>query len=240
MRLIANYRTNLRGLFFGLISLAFLWAILFSLQQQIDLKRGLAHRLEGYYPLPPGYIIRATALEYKVAVSDILWIQGIHLIGMADTGKKEIGESIRIYELFDRSTDLDDRFLEAYKVGGIVLSILFDRSDLSNALLKKGFQKFPTDWQLPFYIGFNYMYHLKDSLKAAQYIEHASKIEGRPASLPFLAATLYANGNDPQTAILFLKGVYLTTKDEKMREKIAERIAEIEKNLNLGKESGNN
>jgi hypothetical protein len=48
-----------------------------------------------------------------------------------------------------------------------------------------------------------------------------------------LTARLYAKGKDPQTAILFLKGVYLSTKDEKMREKITERIAEMEKEIAL-------
>ncbi len=195
--------------------------------------------------MPSGPLLTTAVIEYQEVTADFIWLKAVQFIGKRGDSEDPSGHNYDwFYKIIDLVTDLDPQFSYVYEAGGAVLSVLSDNVSSSNALLEKGIRYNPAYWQIPFYLGFNYMYHLKDNLKAAQYVEHASKIEGRPAYLPFLAATLYAKGNDPQTAILFLKGVYLSTKDEKMREKIAERIAEIEtkikKRVDLGKENGNN
>jgi len=204
----------------------------------------LQHKIDGYAPpkdVPyyslslSGHFQRLISLEYKEVVADALWIQAIQLMDQKLPDAKETDLDDRLYNLLDRATDLDSRDLLVYQMGGVALSVLLHRGDLSNALLKKGFKEIPNHWELPFYIGFNYMYHLQDNLKAAQYMGKASKIEGHPPYLPLLTSRLYSQGDDPQTAILFLKGVYLSTKDEKMREKIGERILDIEKALNSQK-----
>ena len=188
----------------------------------------------GWAPfLPSGLFMRTVALEYKEVIADILWIQGIQLIARKTDTNTDAVEASELYALLDLATDLDSRFFYPCKAGGIALSILFSRSDLSNALLLKGLKNIPTDWQFPFYIGFNYLYHEHNQGKAVFYMETASRFSDAPTYLPFLVARLHRQGGDPKTAILFLKGVYLTTKDEKMREKIAQRISEIEKGLDL-------
>ena len=137
----------------------------------------------------------------------------------------------QIYNIVDRVTDLDPEFAHAYRAGGITLSVLSDNIDQSNALLEKGIRNNVRDWNIPFLLSFNHFYHLNDYLKAAYYIDKASQMEGSPSYFPFLAASFYKKGGDPQTAILFLKGLYLETQDETMKEKIADRIAEIEKEI---------
>jgi len=198
-------------------------------------------RESAYRPsLVSGSLLRFIALEYKEVMADTTWLQAVQFLGNRDKALRKKQDDQVLYDLINRVTDLDARFEYAYIFGAISLSVLSDEINLSNALLQKGIKNNIRNWNIPFLLAFNHFYHLQDYSKAAYYINLASRIEGSPPYFPFLAARFYAKGGDPQTAILFLKGVYLSTKDEKMREKIAERIAEIEKNLDLGKERGNN
>ena len=186
--------------------------------------------------MPSGPFLKVAVMEYKEVTADFIWLRAVQFMGSRGGSKDPGGYSHDwFYKIIDLVTDLDPQFSYAYQAGGVTLSVLSDNVYSSNALLDKGMRHNPTSWEIPFYLGFNYMYHLQDNLKAAQYMEKASKIEGRPDYLPLLTARLYTKGKDPQTAILFLKGIYLSTKDEKTREKIGERISEIEKGLDLEK-----
>ena len=224
-----------RNLFLFPMLLVFLCGTLFLFQQQIDAKRSAVYRTKGFHSLPSGFFLRVASLEYKEVMADIFWIQAIQLIGKKGSAKKP-GVSDRIYDLLDRATDLHRKFLLAYQTGGIALSVLLDRPDLSNNLSKKGFKHIPDDWHLPFYIGFNYMYFDHNSIKAAFYMEKAARLSGSPPYLHLLVARLYSQGDDPQTAIFFLKSVYLTTKDEAMKEEIVEKILDLEKEISSRKE----
>lgn len=206
-----------------------LWGTVFFLQQKIDYQRGEFHTVKSFHYLPSGKYLRVVALEFKEATADILWLEAIQFIGDRDLSGQQFDW---FYELLERVTDLDSKFVYAYHTGGIVLSVLSDNVRLSNAILEKGFKNNPDDWQIPFYLGFNYLYHIKDNLKAAHYMEEASKREGSPPYLPLLAARLYKKGGEKQTALVFLEGMYRMSKDEKIRERIAQRIEEMKQEEN--------
>ena len=210
------------------LSLLFLWGVLILLQQKIDLKRGAFQRIERFDYLPSGPYLRMAALEFKEAAADLLWLQAIQFVGNKDPSGRDYNW---FYNVIDRVTDLDPKFAYSYQLGGIVLSVLSDHVDLSNALLEKGLKHNPNDWQIPFHLGFNYLYHIQDPLKAAQYMEIASKLEGSPPYLPLLTARLYKEGGEKQTALIFLEGMYRASKDEKIRERIAQRIDDILKGI---------
>jgi len=210
--------------------------IISLLQRGIDFKKDAFHTVKQFDYMPSAPFLKVAAMEYKEVTADFIWLQAVQLIAKSRVGEYTGAHNLDwFYKTMDLVTDLDPLFSSAYQVGGVVLSVLSDDVDSSNILLNKGMRYNPTDWHLPFYLGFNYMYHLQDNLKAAQYMEKASQIEGHPVYLPLLTARLYTNGKDPQTALLFLKGVYLTTQDEKMREKLGERISELEKELDSKK-----
>jgi tetratricopeptide (TPR) repeat protein len=210
----------------ALIFVAFfcLLSALFFLQRRIDAQRGEFHEIEAFDFLPAGKYLRLAALEYKEVAADVLWLQAIQYVG----GRDPSGQGYEwFYGVLDRVTDLDTRFAYAYYFGGIVLSVLSDHVDLSNAILEKGLKNTPDNWQIPFHLGFNYLFHLHDPLKAAQYMEKASKLEGHPAYLPLLTARLYKKGQDTETALAFLEEMYNHTDDEKIREKLIQRMKEI-------------
>jgi hypothetical protein len=217
----------------SLILLCFGWAIVL-LQQRIDAQRGTFQKIEEFSYLPSGPYLRVAALEYREVAADILWLQAIQFVG----GKDPSGLGYEwFYGVLDRVTDLDPRFTYVYQFGGIVLSVLSDHVELSNAILEKGLQNSPDSWQIPFHLGFNYIYHLHDPLKAARYMEKASNIEGHPSYLPLLTARLYSAGEDPKTALAFLEGMYRTTRDEKVKEALVKRMEKLR--LEIGMAASN-
>lgn len=207
-----------------LILLFSLWGGVVLLQQRIDSRRGRFQKIESFNYLPSGEYLRISTLEFKEATADLLWLRAIQFASGKDPSGRDYDW---FYGVIDRVTDLDPKFSYAYQIGGVVLSVLSDHVDQSNKLMEKGLKNDLTDWQIPFHLGFNYLYHLKDNLKAAQYMEMAAKTPGSPAYLPLLAARLYTKGGERQTALLFLEGMYRSTRDERVKERIAERIEEI-------------
>jgi hypothetical protein len=163
-------------------------------------------------------------MGYDQLAADIVWLRAIQVIG-EDTNTPEQYEWI--YHALDVVTTLDPKFSYAYEVGGIILSVLGKQPGLSNLLLNKGAQENPEIWKFPFYIGFNDFFYLKDYSSAAFYMARASKLPGRPAYLPKLAARLYVQAGKPGTALVFLDGMIRETKDEKIRKALRERVREI-------------
>jgi tetratricopeptide (TPR) repeat protein len=97
-----------------------------------------------------------------------------------------------LHRPLDVITTLDPLFEEAYRYGGILLSIQTQQVDKSVNLLEKGIKKFPDDWRLYFILGFNYTYYKNDDVKAVRYFEKANSLPGHPTYLPRLIGNLYA------------------------------------------------
>ncbi len=124
-------------------------------------------------------------------------------------------------------TTLDPQYDYVYYVGGVVLTNLANRVDFSNRLLEKGFKENPTVWNIPFLLGYNYYFILGDAAKAVEYISAAARLPGGPAYLPGLATRMYAEANNPETALEFLETLWQQTQDVETREILEKRAKEI-------------
>jgi len=163
-------------------------------------------------------------LGFDTLVVDLFWLQAIQYVG----GKESEAEGYAsLYPLLDIVTDIDNKFLEAYEFGGIILSFYAKKLDEGNTILEKGIKFNPEYWRLPFWVGFNYFYYMGDFIKAAEYIKRASLLPGHPVYLPGLASRLYIEANNPDGAIEFLQSAYENTSDKRAREQIANRIKEV-------------
>ncbi|MHB8482274.1 MAG: tetratricopeptide repeat protein, partial [Nitrospiria bacterium] len=119
------------------------------------------------------------------------------------------------------------KFQYSYQITGIALAALGKQYDLSNKILLKGIKNMPEDWQIPFYLGFNYYFYLNDYQHAAVYMSRAASLPGHSAYLPGLAARLYVEAKDPNLALDFLKNIYQDAKDENVKQQIETRIREV-------------
>lgn len=197
---------------------------IYTIQINIDIHKGIEQRVEEFIRLPNGEYLKPLTLGYEQLVSDIIWLSAIQVIG--DKVVTSMGYDW-VYHALDVVTTLDPKFSYAYQLGGITLSTLGKRPDLSNKLLEKGVKENPDVWQIPFYIGFNNFFYLANFEAAAEYMEKASKLPGHPAYLPQLAARLYVQAGNPNVALEFLSRMYKETEDEKVKLALEQRIKEV-------------
>jgi len=121
---------------------------LIVLQQTLDqrLDRDVT-RIEELAQLPRGEYLKPMLLGYQHVGADLLWLQLLQVLGKKKTTADEYEW---IYHALDVITTLDPQYDYAYYVGGVVLTNLANRTDLSNRLLEKGFAANPAIWNLPF------------------------------------------------------------------------------------------
>ncbi len=211
-----------------LIMFGIILPLLYSLQKQIDLSPERRGRIEDMKYLPSGRFLKGAALAYDEILGDLLWIKTVIYFGEHYLSNKQYEW---LSHMLDVSTDLNPYFEYPYEAGGVMLAMETKEIDRSIALFKKGMKNVPqTDkryWYLPFFLGFDYMYFKKDFAAAARYMEQAARLPGHPEYLPMLVTRLYANANDPEVAIAFLKEIYENTENEDMKRDIDKRIKEI-------------
>ncbi len=193
---------------------------------QIHIKKykGSEQQIEEFMLLPKGEYLKPAVIGHEQLVGDIIWLRTIQVIGEKVVTPQGYDW---VYHALDIVTTLDPKFAYAYQLGGVTLSALGNRPDLSNMLLEKGVRENPEVWQIPFYIGFNNFFYLNDYEAAAEYMDKASKLPGHPAYLPKLAARLYVQAGNPDVALEFLARMHKDTDDEKVKLALEQRIKEV-------------
>ncbi len=202
-----------------------------SLVSIVQLQRSLDHRtdrtiaqIEELAQLPRGEYLKPALLGYHNLGADILWLRLLQVLGKK---KNTADEYEWIFHAMDVITTLDPQYDYVYYVGGVVLTNIANRVDLSNRLLEKGFKENPTVWNIPFLLGYNHYFIQGDAVKAAEYIAAAARLPGGPAYLPGLASRMYAEANNPETALQFLEALWRQTQDDGMREVLEKRVKEV-------------
>ncbi len=195
------------------------------LQQSLDTRTDQSTKqIEELAQLPQGEHLKIALLGYHHLGADGVWLRLLQVLGKK---RNTADEYEWIYHALDIITTLDPQYDYVYYVGGVVLTNLANRVDLSNRLLEKGFNANPTVWNIPFLLGYNHYFILGDAAKAAEYIAAAARLPGGPAYLPGLATRMYAEANNPDTALQFIEALWQQTHDEGMREVLAKRAKEI-------------
>ena len=209
----------------------FVAGCILALVSIVQLQRSLEHRtdrtvaqIEELAQLPHGEYLKPTLLGYHNLGADVVWLRLVQVFGKR---RNTADEYAWMYHALDVITTLDPQYDYAYYVGGVMLTNVANRVDLSNRLLEKGFKENPTIWNIPFLLGYNHYFILGDATKAAEYIAAAARLPGGPAYLPGLATRLYAEANNPETALEFLEALWRQTQDIETREILEKRAKEI-------------
>ena len=200
-------------------------ALVVVLQQNLDrrIDRGVT-QIEELAQLPRGEYLKPAMLGYHHLGADVLWLRLLQVLGKKNSTADEYAW---IYHALDIVTTLDPQYAYAYYVGGVALTNLAERVDLSNRLLEKGHRENPNEWNLPFLLGYNHYFVLGDPAKGAEYIDRAARIPGGPAFLPGLSTRMYAEAGNPDVALAFLDALWKETSDPHMRAELANRAKEV-------------
>lgn len=208
-----------------LVVMAFLIGLMTYLQQDLDRRSDrVAGKIEELAQLPRGEFLRPALLGYHHLGADILWLRMLQVLGKK---KNSVDEHVWLYHAMDVITTLDPLYAYVYYVGGVVLTDMAGRADLSNQLLEKGHAANPSEWNLPFLLGYNHYFVLGDSAKGAEYISRAAKVPGGPGFLSGLATRMYAESGNPDVALQFLEAMWRENPDVAVREKLEMRVKEV-------------
>lgn len=190
--------------------------------------------IENMLYLPSGKFLKGAALGFDEMLADLLWIKAIGYFGSHAVTDQDYSW---LSHILDIVTTLDPFFQYPYEFGGVILATEIGEVDKSNQLLEKGMKNVLETheryWYFPFFIAFNYMYYKNDYKTAAHYLETTSKFPQSPDYLPLLVSRLYADADEPEVAITFLKEMIEGTDNPELNEKLKLRLNEVINNCNI-------
>ena len=206
-------------------SLFALLALLVSIQRSLDAQSDRYQvTIEELAQLPEGEYLKPALLGYHTLGADIVWLKTLQVLGKKRNSEHEYEW---MYHAIDVITTLDPLYVYPYYVGGVVLTNLGHRVDLSNQILEKGHKENLAEWNLPFLLGYNHYFILGDAEKGAEYIGLAARTSGAPEFLPGLATRMYAEAGNPDVALQFLDALWKENPDLVMRENLEIRAKEV-------------
>ena len=181
------------------------------------------------YTLPSRFTGPA-AMEFKGIVSDFLFLKVITFLGEKIGKSEKFGEQHFNYleESVNTITDLDPYFWDAYLFADMLFTWDLGEYEAANKLLLKARQYRTDDYRVPYYLGFNYFFFLKDNINGAKYLMEASKLPGSPFYLASLASRLSAYALEHRTGIIFLKEMIKDTENERIKNDFMLRIKTLE------------
>jgi tetratricopeptide (TPR) repeat protein len=193
-------------------------------QRSVDRREPRADVPDDLLYIPSGAFLKQAALGYDQAWADLLWLR---TIGYYADEVSAAGRFRYLYHMLDVITTLDPRWLYPHVFGGVTLSLDLNRPDLANKLLEKALVTHGDNWRVPFLIGFNAYFGMKDAVTAADYIEKAALLPGSPPYLKGFASRLHVLGGGRDRALQFLKEVMRQTEDPALRGQLEQRYEDI-------------
>ena len=218
-----NSSNRSKGLIPPLIFVLILSA-LFVLQTKIDGERRTWIEEEELLYIPSGKVLKIVSLGFDEVMADILYIR---MLDYFATHAKSDRTYTWLYHMADLVTTLDPKFRFPYIFAGLILNLEANQHENARKIIIKGMNEFPDYWYFPFLLGLNYFFHDADFKDAADSIERASKLPGSPKYLKKFAVKLRREGATRETAIDFLKHLYVSFNNKELRKILAAKIREI-------------
>lgn len=147
--------------------------------------------------------LKKISLGFNELLADIYWFRALQYFGTDEINTKDKDTEL-MYGYLDVITDLDPKFVNAYRFGGTFLAepIPQGLGDFENGvkILEKGRENNPENFRIPLDEAFLYYLHTDDYKKAAELFEESSNKPGlsefRKSSIKGMAATAgFRSGN---------------------------------------------
>lgn len=171
-------------------------------------------------------------LSFDALAADVYWIRAIQHYGGTRLSKTADKAYPLLRPLLELATSLDPRFTVAYRFGAIFLAESPPegpgRPDWSLALLQKGIDADPGQWQLAMDTGFVYYWWLRDYRNAAAWFERAAEMPGGSWWLRSLAAATLAEGGDRQSSRSMWQRIHETADHEWLRNNARLRLLQFD------------
>lgn len=179
----------------------------------------------------PEPFLKIFAGEFKGIMADFLVINLSSYYGGIILEKKEAVE--KEFEYMSRvlkvASVLDPYFFDTYYFAQSILAWDGRMPERAIEILKVGSEKRKNDWLIPYWIGFNYYYFLKDRKNASSFFREASLRPGASDLVASMSIIADYEGGETEMAILFLEDMIKRTDDEHKRNKFLIRLDALKK-----------
>jgi tetratricopeptide (TPR) repeat protein len=170
------------------------------------------NRLHQIKPVFPPLLSRLASGEFKGVIASFMTLEASSAIGsylsQPNFKMKDIPEQAWdiMFELFETSQILDPYFSDNYRLVQPFFTWHANRPKQAISYLKKGLNHRYWDWELAFFIGFDYFYFLDDSLEASRYFQEAYTRPGGQGNftLATFSAKLMQKSGKTELAIAYL------------------------------------
>lgn len=172
------------------------------------------------YPLHPR-ILKATSGEHRSTVSEMSVLRVLFYYGtLLQEFKDNVivrPEFFNMYKTLQSAIYLDPYNTDAYYFAQASFTWELGRIKEVNHLLEQGVTHRTWDPWLPFYLGFNYAYFLKDYEQGARYMKKAAERSGNPLFTK-LAARYFFEAQQSNFGLAFLETMIKSAKNEGIRQ----------------------
>jgi len=160
----------------------------------------------GYMPHPQ--LLKVASGEHRSTVAEMAVLRVLFYFGSIVQKFQENviirPEFMEMFKMLQSSLYLDPYNMDAYYFAQATFTWDLGRVNEVNHLLKIGIEKRDWDPWLPFYLGFNYAYFLKDYEQAAVYMKRAAELSGNPL-FANLAARYFYESKQTSFGLAFLE-----------------------------------
>jgi len=181
--------------------------------------------------MPKGKIYRAVLCEFRWFMGDYLTFKALIYYG-SKTKKILKGQSVdveyyNLYKTLETSVILNPYHEDTYYFAQAIFTWGLGRIKEVNSILKYVFKYRYWDYQLPFFLGFNYAYFLKDYVKAAEFFKKAAELSGVPF-FATLSARYFYEGRRIELGIMFLRHMIKNTSKPDIKAFYERRLKALE------------
>lgn len=163
------------------------------------------------YYLPSIEYLRLVSGTFRPLAADLLFIKGV-----LDIPEKIPDKSNYLINLFKTSINLDPKLTNAYFFGGVVVPHKKEEINLGISFLKEGMALNPSEWRIPFWIGFSYLETGAYS-KVIEYYRIASELPGSPDYLKTNLAYFYYRTGKFNEGVLYMETLADSLNDDRVK-----------------------
>lgn len=185
--------------------------------------------------VPPAAYMEVLCGSQRGACAGLFYVRGI--LALTDDADSALAAMEWAQKNFDTALHLDPRLVQAYFFAGVVAAR--DRQRLYRGIdfLKSGMSRLPDEWQIPYWIGFNY-YQLGEHLAAAEYFEKAAACPQAPAFLKGIQPMMFYRAGRPDLGVVFLQGLKSSVKETRQLAAIERKLAWLQNLIMLEERVG--
>lgn len=178
--------------------------------------------------IPQAEVLKFVAADQKLLLADSLVMKTLFYFGSLvekSTARFVLPpDYFTIYKTIETAVTLDPYNMDAYYFAQAVLVWDAKRIKEANTLLEHGMKYRDWDHQLPFFLGFNYAYFLKDYQNAAKYYRKAADMSGEPLLANLAGRYMYEAGQT-DLALAYLGTMENSARNAAIKKEFQVRIA---------------